>query len=93
MTDIPIVERLDAAIQLIADGNFYADYDQSTAALGDLRAAFSVLKECVEALEVAATALDDVWADVKLGQRSGPTVSNARRKVRATLAAMTKGEE
>lgn len=38
-----------------------------------------------EALGVAANALDDAWADVKLGQRSGPTVSNARRKARTAL--------
>jgi hypothetical protein len=55
-----------------------AAYDTETA---------TVLKRYREALEVAANALDDVWADVKLGQRSGPTVSNARHKARAALKA------
>jgi hypothetical protein len=38
-----LVERAEVAIQLIADGNFYDDYDQSTAALGDLRALLAAL--------------------------------------------------
>lgn len=38
-----LVARAEVAIQLITDGNFYSDYDQATAALGDLRAAIEAL--------------------------------------------------
>lgn len=51
-----IVEKATAAAQLIADGNFYEDYDQSSAALGALRSAAALLQQAEAALERSAKA-------------------------------------
>jgi hypothetical protein len=44
MTDQTIIEQAEEAVRLIADGSFYEDYDQSTAALGHLRALLATLQ-------------------------------------------------